>query len=772
MFRHIYFGTILLAISLTFLSGLLSGCQFAVIDQNKSKLLEWGYSDLKLLDPIDEVIPDQDLIAAYARKNDHSIQIRLDFLDLTQYLGKDIYIPIDTNPGGVVQIVTINGGHLVSDVSWDYLLLLTAAGDVELIDNTYSVVAEAQLFIIYDSSQDRIIIDVSRSDLLRLFSNAKLEVIITPPGEEKIVDVCGIFSADDPSPARARVLFAFWNTFTSDTPAQTLRSWAGAHTGPMSSRHGLKYLIDVASRTHSTIFMLDLLTPNNVSALDYLNVLTQIQQLANKGILALPAISINGQFTVNEQIFSSIPDGYVSYNQTNPEWEFSNTGNVTNNAMFLLWSYYKLGYIDDKSFGDYGYAQFNNLISGCELTPTFEYLQQPIEDISLECKILLFSYANNQITSPLVLGGDFSKSVLGDPALSTEVFSYIAEHPWLQVLTIQDISTQENLLQEKIPLAQGNLTAEDLTASQTDTVSDTLSMDTQNKVYSSLMLSPQNQLTDLAWQMYYYLLKPVSPKLRSIQGNYVGQIGEVLTAANWAEAPIEIQSCDRDIDYDGMNECILANDQVFIVIEKSGGYIPFAFTKDAKGIHQVIGPTWEFIVGLSDPSSWDPTLGLRGDSAQILGAFQDQFNSWNVYNVAISDNNIKLFNEEMSMRKSISIYPDKIHIDIEHINQSQIDPIIPLVVDPWQRFITHWGDFYTGIETQSGYTWGIQRGEIVGINTSYPFTVYPFNESRGALSRPEDPNFDYSRGHYLPYPMALVEFSTSDSLSVDIVINP
>ena len=27
-----------------------------------------------------------------------------------------------------------------------------------------------------------------------------------------------------------------------------------------------------------------------------------------------------------------------------------------------------------------------------------------------------------------------------------------------------------------------------------------------------------------------------------------------------------------------------------------------------------------------------------------------------------------------------------------------------------------------------------------------------------ALSRPEDPNFDYSPGHYLPFPMALVEF--------------
>ena len=62
------------------------------------------------MDPIDAVEPDQDLIAVYTRRNDHSFQMRLDFLDLDKYLGKDIYIPIDTNPGGETQIITENNG--------------------------------------------------------------------------------------------------------------------------------------------------------------------------------------------------------------------------------------------------------------------------------------------------------------------------------------------------------------------------------------------------------------------------------------------------------------------------------------------------------------------------------------------------------------------------------------------------------------------------------------------------------------------------------------
>ena len=315
MFRLYSIRAMQAAASLVLLSVLLSGCQAAHINQDNSKLLEWKYSDLKLLDPVDAVAPDQDLIAAYSRRDDHSIQMRLDFLDLNQYLGSDIYIPIDTNPGGEVQFVTENGSYLETDIGWDYLLTLTAAGAVELVDNTYFGLAGAQIFVIYDLSQDRIVIDVSRSDLLILFRNAKLEVIITPPADRKIVDQSESFSSDGSSPAKAKVVFTFWNTFSSNTPAQTLRSWAGAHAGPMSSRHGLKYLIDAASRTNSTIFILDLLTPDNVSALDYLNVLDRIQKLSTNGILGLPSIGVNDQLIGNAPNYLMVSDRIVPYHE-------------------------------------------------------------------------------------------------------------------------------------------------------------------------------------------------------------------------------------------------------------------------------------------------------------------------------------------------------------------------------------------------------------------------------------------------------------------------
>ena len=39
----------------------------------------------------------------------------------------------------------------------------------------------------------------------------------------------------------------FWNTLPSATPAQTLRRWDGAHTGPMGGKHGLSVLLQAAA---------------------------------------------------------------------------------------------------------------------------------------------------------------------------------------------------------------------------------------------------------------------------------------------------------------------------------------------------------------------------------------------------------------------------------------------------------------------------------------------------------------------------------------------
>jgi len=252
----------------------------------------------------------------------------------------------------------------------------------------------------------------------------------------------------------------------------------------------------------------------------------------------------------------------------------------------------------------------------------------------------------------------------------------------------------------------------------------------------------------------------------------MGQIGQILSAADWAENAIPRETCSIDLDYDGRNECILANKYIFAIIEPEGGYIPFLFANDDRGIHQIIGPTWEFEVGLSDASNWNPNLGVRGDPAQILGAFQDNLDNWNNYDVNLLENKINLYSNNMSMRKSITIYPDSLHIDIQNLNQLQNNSTIPLVIDPWSRYTSGWGDLYTVSRLPLIFQWGINSLEMVEVRSPNPINDFTFNATHSALTFPEDPNYDYSLGHYLPYPMALVIITATEKYSIDIIINP
>ena len=60
----------------------------------------WQVSDLRALDPVDAQDPALDLIAVYTRGIGFEKQIRLDFLDLPENHSSDIYIALDTQPGG------------------------------------------------------------------------------------------------------------------------------------------------------------------------------------------------------------------------------------------------------------------------------------------------------------------------------------------------------------------------------------------------------------------------------------------------------------------------------------------------------------------------------------------------------------------------------------------------------------------------------------------------------------------------------------------------
>jgi hypothetical protein len=747
-------------IILLFFSLLLVSCQSAQ-SQQFFGLLDWKYSDLKLVDPSDTDQPEQDLVAVFTRISGSYFQMRLDFIELGDTSQQNLYIPIDTNPGGLTQITTDKNDTLATDIAWDYLIKISSSGKVEILNSQQMPVFGMSLFIVRDREQDYLVLSFKRDTLPINLARTYLQVIVTPAYQNTIVDKSAVFSMDSPSPARAKVLFSFWNTFNPATPATTLRSWAGAHTGPGRSRHGLQYLLDSAAQTKTTLMIFSLTEPDTLSALDYIGALPLIQNLATQGLLVLPTFMGGSeihslQYSYDYALRLRMAGNFIIDSDPN---KYFNTDSSKNNLNFI-WLMDSIFFDDSEhiDFGDIDYAQY--IRNSCPFLAQSNLVDRTGSAYFDNCKRLFVNVALSQSTQPLILGGNFPDSILGDPFVCSELFNYINTHPWIQVVNAND------LLANHIHQPKGSPPY----PTRTSATSAITTPELQSSIRQALEHAPDNQVTALAWQVYDYLVSPSSDKLQSIKANYLGQIGEMISAANWVENPIFISSCAKDLDYDGINECILSSSSIFVIIEPEGGYIPFVFSRDPTGVHQIIGPSWEFLVGLGDPSVWDASKGVRSDPDQILGAFPDSFNKWELYSYYIKENQINLVGAKMTMRKSFIVLSNGLRVEIQNPSSSTNTVYIPLVLDPWVRFMPNWGDLYSGSQASFGYRWSIISDISVMINSTNPMGAYPFNATHAALFVPENPNFDYLPGHYLPYPMALVEIGLSAVFMVDISI--
>ena len=717
----------------------LAGCQPGQHASSRESFGMWKYSDVRLLDPIDTLNPEQDLIALYTRINNQFFQIRMDFLNFDSPYARDIYVPIDTNPGGLDQIKTKNNGIINMDINWDYLIIIPASGKIEIINSAYSIVQGLELFVLLDPIQDKLVLSVNQNKLRGISSLTKLQVYITQPDQVIVIDQTEPISIDAPSPSRAKILFSFWNTFNSSTPAETLRSWAGAHSGPMSSRHGIKYLLEAAANNKYPIFITDLNNPETMSALDYLGAIPLIRNLENQNILYLADKDMN----------NSISDVY-------------NVNDYIINSKIYM-----------NEIENYGYANDHLINDGCMFLPAAWLDNIPISELLLKCKTLLISQGLSPSNYPIIFGGDFQASLLGDPSILNDFFSYINAHPWIQVLSIYDLQPYiNNVASPQVHQTNYFMDINYIFQKQSINANSSNLLQIKQHIYSALMDSPDNQISTLAFQVYKYLSNPGSPELVTLGANYMGEVGYIIEAAKWVANPISLSTCGIDLDYDGENECILASNNIFLTIEPKGGYIPFIFSLDKYGAHQIVGPTWEFILGLSDSSTWDLSLGVMSDPGQILGAFVDNVVINEYYNVNLNNDEIIIEFDYMSMRKSYTIRANSILVRAQLSGSSMLTPQIPLVLDPWTINVTGWGDKYINTYTSESIQWEIKPDITVQLRSMNQMKIYPFNAGKAEMAFPEDPNFDYGRGHYLPFPMALVEIQPNEGYSVDIVINP
>jgi len=674
----------------------------------------WTYADLRLLDPLDKTpTPSTDILAVYERTISSDLEIRIDLLDIPVTPDYDLRLHL-TNPG-----VDLN-------------VFIPAFGQPVITPAQAGIRAR----VVRDPWLDTVTVRLNRRDIPQPFT---LQVSSFIPGSSAPADETAPVRSDALPPlSRAPLLLAFWDTFQVTTPAQTLRRWDGAHSGPFGERHGLSHIIEGTAQDHIPVVLLDLKTPAGLAALNLLGVLPQIQTLSNQGLLVLPDVAYAEPARVSLAFSRRAAAGFGL-----PASQFVYSASAD------LQSTYPAQFV---SLAD---ATHLSRSTGSRLIPLPAPAdsQATIDGPSLDVRRRLVTAAFSADPSRLVvLGGDLPLSSWGNHDMAAPTFAWLAAHPWIHPLNGQDLLTFPLGPEQNLPAGGGGISAP---------VEASTSLLLEN-----LNSAPDNPLTASAWQTWFMLTAPTGDKgLRALRLNYFGQVGEMLAAARWANSPSVGSSCSYDLNSDGSPVCILSSRNLYAVLDPRGGRLSDLFYLDAKGPHQLVGPSSQFTVGLSDPSDWHPDLGEAADPTVISGAFNDGTDLWQVH-ARVNPAALTFTSPDDLHQKTYTLSENGIAVTYQGFGPISVS--IPLTVDP-QAFYFSPGE-YQSSPTPGGWTWGLASSIRVEVHSNAALSAQNFTDSQSFLSGPENPDQAYPGGHYLPFPLSVITVQGITDFSVQITV--
>ena len=585
-----------------------------------------------------------------------------------------------------------------------------------------------------------------------------LQAFLVPSGAEAAFDNLGPLRSDALPPGRAPILLAFWDTFPAYTPAQALRRWDGAHTGPYGERHGLRLLLQNVRRYKVPVFLLDLKSPASLAALDYLGKLPQVHNLAAQGLIVLP------DALPGSPAYPYFPSGL-------PDWAWSQAIADSRRAgldfgLRASRILYAPSLPTDRA-PDYPVI-FTRLPSGGAaswkgrtlLPVPLTGALTPVDPagLSLELRTDLLrhaaaSYQGREPTPLIVVGGSLPDSPLGDPQTAEAVLGYIATHPWIQPLGGDDVQT----LHPEVGAAGRSAP----------------SLAPYSPILDNLAppVGDRDPLRLAAWQAALSLYSPLPPEpeqLAQLRAIYSGQPDLLQAAGRWAEDPEPVTRCSGDPDQDGETECLLASPNTLAVVDPHGGRLVMLFARTPAGVHQLVAPTSQLIVGLSDALDWDLSAGEGAEPSGIQGAFVDSRPPWEVYQVEILQDGMRLTSPDGQVQKTFRLTPSGLSVEIR--TSASIPVEIPIVVDPWLRFRPGWADRYQVDSLPDGFAWQLGDGTHLEVRSTIDLQAFAFTDSRPRLNLAEDPNFAYPRGHYLPFPLTVLEASALGESIVDFSV--
>ncbi len=747
----------------------------------------WTAADLRAILADNPQKTTNDLIAFYQRQTNDLLQVRFDFLDTPASPEADIYLSFDLVAGGALRWPF----QAEDNKGWDTLIKFPATGGYQSYDLTcVDTVKINAVSVSLDPLQDSLVISLKVDE--RWFKDNypwQMQAFLTAAGTQTILDQTEPVPVNEHlSPGAANLLLAFWNTLPAQSPVQAVRRWSGAHSGPYGERFGLKHLLDANLENKVPITLLDLKHPTTLTALSYLGVIDDIQQIEKEGLLILPDVAY-GDPSITKSIEFSRLSGKALGFASNP-FLFGDVYNWS--------SAYKVIFSPSCNISQQSNHKGQVVIplpinEQCE--PASAEIDSPAtrEGLSITARRALLEAARAKDPSQLViLGGDLIQTTWGDIKSAAATLSYIANHPWIKtmqasdLLAMPEITALSHLQIDNHCSArhcQSNPEANSVTSpavtlyttSGKPIPGNINSGEMQNKLREKLLEAPRNPLSDIAWQAYLALTgscigQPAcsTPEYTSLRAQYLGQVGILAAAAYWAANPAPQSSCSSDPDLDGIPECILSSTTMFSVYESDGARLTHVFIITPNKTTQIIAPASQLAVGRSDPSKWQPEYGPASDPADIPGAFSETINTYRPYSVRNLPDRLIFTSVDGAIEKIFSLTATGLLI--EYHSNAPLTTRIPLTLDPGLLTAPDWRQLYQFNRLSDGWEWKQESSPVVRIQIDGNIAAQNFYTSAPSPALSEDPNREIPPGDFLPFALAVLEVSSTDSFSVKVAV--
>jgi hypothetical protein len=733
----------------------------------------WLYSDLRALDPVDAGEDANDLIALYVRLYQDTVEVRLDFLEYSLDQEPDILVLFDLFPGGVR-----SNSSSAANFLWDIAIQKDSQGILQAYDWHYLPLKNLKLQFLSDPEQDYVIIRFKNLWGNSVLYQSSIQAILPSPDNQQTIDSTQSVRFSSPPPDRVPLLLAFWNTFDGSTPSQALRRWNGAHTGPNSSRHGLFNLLEAVRKTGIPVVLLDLKAYGNLRVLDFLDAIKDIKDLAEDDLLLLPDVL---NVALDADSIPSVPPSLI-------EWVFTKSLTMNDQSAIkfgLPPSLYVFTVSDMGSglvsqpyvlfLGDCvvcegcmnlclkvlvnGYTKYSGVIhpSGATLTgPNLEFRKR------------LVSSAVQKNPQLVIEGGNFVGSYWGESQAVLATLDYIKQHPWIQTL---DQNGFEDCLLTKCSGDSGLATQETSTVEgePSNTAPENLSNSQLVNLAESLYSTVEKKIFSFGWEFFQSLLTPTTLSLDRLRINYESYLGLLLSAADWGENPGYLADCSRDFDGDQVPECILASEEFYLLIKLNGGYILLALYSSPEGLIQIIAPSYQFVIGFSDPSEWNYDNGITSDPGMIPGALADRQHLDEQFSAEFSGSTLTISNSDNTIQKTIELTHNAIEFNLIHPQTQEWS--LPLLWYSQDVYRENWAvDYQVKILVNELYI-GYANNSSLVVTSDQVLQATSFLDSRPYLLNPEDPNFAYPAGHYLPFPFFMINLSSPGSATVKLQVN-